>query len=123
MLHICGENPVEVLKRTAHHARSLLPLVEALSLALLYEGPGTDDAHHTIWQSRGGANSFSLHMADGRKYHFRGEASNGTDYDHIAVYDQWRYKAFNATPLVVLNTVEECRAFARSLKTAAQKAA
>lgn len=118
MIRVEGENPVTVLKRAAHHAYRVLPLIEALSLALMYESRiAKDGREHVLRQSRAGANSFGLHLADGRELHFRGNTISD-HYDSIAVYDRWTYARDGVAPLAILSTPEECRQFAASTTVA-----
>lgn len=119
MIHIDAENPLAVLKRTQHHARGLIPLVEALTTQLFFSELHTDEQrHHYLCQSRNGANSFGLWLDnyEGAQYHFRGGATaNG--YDHIKVYS--RYMHGSNPPIFTLNNRTDCIMFVRAIVTKA----
>ena len=122
MIHVQGEDPTAILSRTAHHARALIPLVDALTAQMFYSRLHTDeDRHHHLWQSRGGANSFGLYLDEfkfrGAVYHFRGYDEKGLGYDVIRVYDNYYYG--DTEPLFVLRTRGDCRNFVEAVVTEA----
>ena len=76
MIKVEGVDPVQLIRRTRHHGVPLIPLVESIVLQLTFK-LGQDDLIHRIKQIRTGAQSFALYHADGRQFHFRGNAPLG----------------------------------------------
>jgi hypothetical protein len=106
-------NPTTVLRRD--HAFRILPIVRALAATLFLGRLHQDGYEHCLVQSKNGANSFGLYLADGRSFHFRG-ASTHEHYDAILVYDRWTYTRDGVEPVATLRTVEEAEAWAGKLR-------
>jgi hypothetical protein len=85
VIKVEGVDPVQLIRRTRHHGLPLIPLVESIVLQITFK-LGQDDLVHRIKQHRTGAQSFALHHADGRQFHFRGNAPLGL----IEVGDRYR---------------------------------
>jgi hypothetical protein len=115
MIRVQGENPSTALMLHREHAHRLVPLVHALAATLLLGHLGQDDHTHLLAQSKVGANSFGLYLADGREFHFRGDSARA-HYDTIHVYDRWTYRRDNVAPLATLRTADEAVAWARTLR-------
>lgn len=113
MIYVTGENPTTVLRRS--HAYRILPVVHALVASLFLGRLHQDEHEHYLSQSKNGANSYGLYLADGRTFHFRGD-TQGAHLDAIAVYDRWTYTRDGVAPVAVLRTVEEAEAWALKLK-------
>jgi hypothetical protein len=117
MLKVEGQN-LEVLRmgsRLRHHARVLVPLIDALTNALIFDSPLARDNHvHVLRQVRTGAGSFVLIVADGREFHFRPDGQDG-----ILVKDAYQ----NGSVIVTLKTRNQCQGFIRGLSMVPAKAA
>ena len=113
-VYVQGSNPTTVLNPARNHAAQLIPLAETL-LAYIFLSPlHQEDHEHWIYQSKGGANSYSLHLQNGNEYHFRGE-SHGAHLDTIAVYDRWTYKRDKVAPIALLRNRNDCYRFVRQI--------
>jgi hypothetical protein len=119
MVKVEGQN-LEVLRlgsRLRHHAQLLLPLIDALVNALIFDSSLARDSHvHVLRQVRTGAGSFMLKLADGREFHFR-PASFAPPA--IRVLDSYHH----GSEVVVLKTRNQCQAFMRGLRMAPAKKA
>jgi hypothetical protein len=117
MVQVQGQN-LEVLRlgaRLRHHAQPLVPLIDALVNALVFESPLMRDSHvHVLRQVRTGPGSFMLGLADGREFHFRPNGRGG-----ILVKDAYQNGAVVAT----LTTRKQCQTFMRGLRVAPAKKA
>jgi hypothetical protein len=77
MIHVIGKKPLAI-ENVGNHAPSYKPIVDVMVYEIMFGWIGQDKNVHVIRQSRTGMNSFSLELADGREFHFRGwETNNG----------------------------------------------
>jgi hypothetical protein len=113
MITIEGENPITALLRD--HAHRIVPVIHALAATLFLGRLHQDEHEHRIIQSKSGANSYGLYLADGRSFHFRGVSEHG-HYDAIHVYDRWTYTRDGVEPVAVLRTPGDAVEWARKLR-------
>jgi hypothetical protein len=114
MIYLQSEhNPTTVLRRD--HAFRIIPIVHALAATLFLGRLHQDKREHWLIQSKSGANSYGLHLADGRSFHFRGD-SVSTHYDTILVYDRWTYNRDGVGPVATLRTPDDAVAWASKLR-------
>jgi hypothetical protein len=72
MIRVEGPDPTAVIKRARHHTDGTVPLILEAAVSLLLGCPlARDEYVHLLKQSRSGAESLGLYLADGREYHFR----------------------------------------------------
>lgn len=90
MIRVEGPDTIAVIKRARDHTHGTVPLILEAAVTLLLGCPLARDEHvHTLKQSRPGAESYGLHIADGRQFHFRPEPK-GHDATSIVVRDGYR---------------------------------
>jgi hypothetical protein len=112
-------DPLTILARGYHHARGVVPVVEHSLYALLMQSSLARDNHvHKLFQSKRGAGSWALYLADGREYHFRaGFSKNGGGYDCLDVYDRYKSSRYYTRKQVAkLTSKSEARRFFRHLR-------
>lgn len=85
MIQVQGPDPTAVIKRARHHTKETVPLILEAAISLLLACPlARDEQVHILKQSRRGAESLGLHLADGREYHFRpGPGGHGATAIHV----------------------------------------
>lgn len=112
MIKVEGQDPGALNRRMRHHAEQFRPLINTMTSSILFESKlARDDEIHILKQSRSGANSWGLHVADGRKYFFRAAWTNSnTSGLAINVLDA----AKNGKILFCLKTDAQIRRFVRS---------
>ncbi len=89
-------------------------MILEVAVTLLLGCPLAEDDHaHVLKQSRPGAESYGLHLTDGREFHFRPHPP-GHGATSISVYD--RYKHGENAPLAVLATREDIWEFFGALQ-------
>lgn len=78
MIQVEGPDPTAVIKRARDHTQGTVPLILEAAVSLLLNCPLAQDDHvHRLKQSRPGAESLGLYLADGRQYHFRPSGGHG----------------------------------------------
>ncbi len=111
MIKVEGPEPVAAIKRARHHTPGTVPQILEIAISLLLGCPLARDEHvHVLKQSRPGAESYGLHLADGRQYHFRPDG--GHDATTILVKDKYR----NGESIAELDDSEAIWDFFASLK-------
>jgi hypothetical protein len=113
VIRVEGPDTTAAIKRARHHTPGAVPLVLEAAISLLLDCPLARDQHqHVLKQSRSGAMSYGLYLADGSQYHFRpgdgGHAANSID-----IFD--RYKYGESEPVAVLSSHEDVRDFFEDL--------
>lgn len=111
MIRTPKNTPLDTMLGQFGHAFKIAPLAESLSAALMWSPLAQDKHTHVIESSRGGPNSWSLRLADGREYHFR-KHDDRAHLDSIEVRDAYR----NGRTIAILRTRAECRQFASKLR-------
>lgn len=87
MIRVEGPDPTAVIKRARDHTEGAVPLILEAAVSLLLGCPLARDEHvHLLKQSRPGAESLALYLADEREYHFR-PGPGGHDATSIHVKD------------------------------------
>lgn len=78
------------IKRARDHTPATVPLVLESAVTLLPGCPlARDDKVHRLRQSRPGAESYGLYLADGREFHFR-PRPHGHDATSLHVFGRYR---------------------------------
>ncbi len=85
MIRVEGSEPTAVIKRARDHTKGTVPLILEAAVSLLLGCPlARDEQIHLLKQSRPGAESLGLYLADGREYHFRpGPGGHGATSIHV----------------------------------------
>jgi len=123
VIRVIGKNRKALLTRLEHHAAPLVPFREAFVNALLFHSSlASDNDRHILRQSRTGAGSWSLHLADGRRFYFRSGLNprTGKYYEHVDIHDEPFVTA--ATTTVRVETPEEMFLWVRKLTAKAKSA-
>jgi len=90
MIQVKGPETTAAITRARHHTPGTVPLILEAAISLLLGCPlARDDQIHLLKQSKPGAESYGLHLADGRQYHFRPGSGNHAA-ESIRVLDRYR---------------------------------
>jgi hypothetical protein len=112
MIRVEGPEPTAVIKRARHHTDGTVPMILEAAVSLLLGCPlARDEQVHLLRQSRPGAESLGLYLADGREYHFR-PGPGGHEATSIQVKDGYR----NGKIVAELDGVEAIWGFFAGLK-------
>lgn len=90
MIQVEGPETTAVISRARHHTPGTVSLILESAISLLLGCPlARDNQIHLLRQSKPGAESYGLYLADGRQFHFRPGPGNHAA-ESIRVLNRYR---------------------------------